>query len=62
MALALSRKASTRLYASFEPCYEIEAAGVVLVSPEGFVAWRSPDRLKYPHQQLKQVISRILGR
>jgi putative polyketide hydroxylase len=45
----------------FEQCYGIGATGVVLVRPDGFVAWRSPARVNHPHRQLKQALSSILA-
>ena len=36
--------------------------GAVLVRPDGFVAWRSPNRGSHPQQQLKQTLGSILGR
>ena len=46
----------------FQRCYGIGAMGATLVRPDGFVAWRSPDRVNHPQIQLKQVVASILGR
>ncbi|TMC21987.1 MAG: hypothetical protein E6J34_07955 [Chloroflexi bacterium] len=46
----------------FEECFEISSKGAVLVRPDGFVAWRSLGGVNHPHTQLRQAISRLLGR
>ncbi|MFE3140624.1 FAD-dependent monooxygenase [Streptomyces scopuliridis] len=42
--------------------YGIGPAGAVLVRPDGFVAWRSPEAVAEPQEALERVLARVLHR
>lgn len=46
----------------FAACYGIGPQGAVLVRPDGFVAWRSPDCADSAARQLRHVFSSLLGK
>jgi putative polyketide hydroxylase len=46
----------------FDELYGMSATGAVLVRPDGFVAWRSPDQVNDPQASFEQAIARIFGR
>ncbi len=45
----------------FAQAYGISNTGACLVRPDGFVAWRSPDRSAQPQDELRAALSRSLG-
>ena len=49
-------------HANFSERYGISAAGVVLVRPDGFVAWRTPSAVDSPEATLARTISAVLNR
>jgi hypothetical protein len=46
----------------FTSSYGVTPEGAVLVRPDGFIAWRSPDGVADPDATLRSVLGRILGR
>ncbi|MGH8230824.1 MAG: hypothetical protein ACRESY_03275, partial [Steroidobacteraceae bacterium] len=45
----------------FASAYGISAAGVSLIRPDGFVAWRSVELPQHPEDALRQALARSLG-
>ncbi|HEY3730722.1 MAG TPA: FAD-dependent monooxygenase [Steroidobacteraceae bacterium] len=45
----------------FAPAYGISSAGVSLIRPDGFVAWRSVDLPHHPETELRDALARSLG-
>jgi putative polyketide hydroxylase len=46
----------------FNELYGVGTKGAVLVRPDGFVAWRSPDHVNDPQVSFEQVVARIFGK
>jgi len=46
----------------FHDAYEIGDTGAVLVRPDGYIAWRSPELPADPADQVERVLSQILAR
>jgi len=47
---------------SFLDAYGIDSNGAVLIRPDGYVAWRSRSGASNPHESLRTVFGRLLGR
>ncbi|TDC05301.1 hypothetical protein E1267_20040 [Nonomuraea longispora] len=46
----------------FGQAYGVNRGGAVLVRPDGYVAWRSPDPVEDPAATLERVMQQILSR
>ncbi|RAS76991.1 hypothetical protein [Priestia endophytica] len=46
---------------NWEAVYNVSSQGAVLIRPDGFVAWRTKERILNPNVILKQVMTTILG-
>jgi 2-polyprenyl-6-methoxyphenol hydroxylase-like FAD-dependent oxidoreductase len=46
---------------NWEAVYNVSSQGAVLIRPDGFVAWRTKERILNPNLILKQVMTTILG-
>ncbi|MFP3846724.1 aromatic-ring hydroxylase C-terminal domain-containing protein, partial [Priestia filamentosa] len=46
---------------NWESVYNVSSEGAVLIRPDGFVAWRTKERILHSNEILKQVMTTILG-